>query len=107
MGKSGFVDEFCRNLAEKRDCVCDGQIDGIIMGMYLNILEYIADEKKREELMEMIGVSEKVEGVLAQIRQEAKRDIINMMLENHSVEEISRFSGMKIQEILNILAKID
>ena len=137
--ESDVVEEFCSYIDEKSDCICQDEIDGIIMGMYLNILEYIDDEDKREELMELIGVTEEVEGVFAQLRKEAKeevkeevinevkeevinevkeevidevkeevkRDFINGLLKRHTLEEVSDFSGMKIPEILSILAKLD
>ena len=92
--------------------------------MYLNIIEYI-DEEKQEELMEMIGVSEKVEGELARIRNEGikqginqgitqginqginqgKKSIIDRLLVNNSLEEVSKLLDISTTEILAILQK--
>ena len=74
------------------------------MRMYLNIIEYI-DEEKQEELMEMIGVSEKVEGELAKIKNEGKKNIIDKLLANNSLEEVSRLLDISTTEILAILQK--
>ncbi|WP_407374949.1 hypothetical protein [Methanobrevibacter sp.] len=40
-----------------------GLFDKVVVGSYLNIVEYI-DVDKQESLMEMIGMAEKAKGVL-------------------------------------------
>lgn len=53
-----IVDEICNNIKEKKHCIPEKEFEGIIMGMYLNIIEYI-ELKKQEKLLEkMIWLQE-------------------------------------------------
>ena len=74
--------------------------------MYLNILEYI-DDDKQDRLLEMIGMAEKVKGLIESIKDEAKeeerKNIINLILDIHSLEETAEFLRMEESEILHIL----
>ena len=78
--------------------------------MYLNIMEYV-EEEKRDELLEMINMAEKVQGIIAQIknegrsegRSEGRREIISMLLKNHGIEEVAMLLGMKTSEILKMV----
>ncbi len=42
-----IIEEMCQYIKFKKHCIPDCERDGIIMGMYLNILEYIDLEKSR------------------------------------------------------------
>ena len=69
-------------------------MDEISIAGYLNILEYI-DEDKQEELLEMIGMGEKIQVVIEQNSSESKRecksDMIKHMLNVHSLKETASF----------------
>lgn len=103
-----ITEEMCNNIKKKKDCIPEEELDKIIIAMYLNIIEYI-DEEKQNELMEMIGLAEKIEGIISQIRNEARTDgeknIINRLLKNTSIDEIARLLGTNKMEVLNILQK--
>lgn len=68
-------------------------LNEITIATYLNILEYI-DVEKQEELMGMIGMSEKYEGIVAQIKNESKiegkregkKAMLESLLQNISLE---------------------
>ena len=81
--ESEIVEEMCRYIYEKKDCIPDEELNGITIGMYLNILEYVSVEKQ-SELMEMIDLTAKFEGELAKIKNEGveqgKRSIIEKLL---------------------------
>ena len=82
--------------------------------MYLNIIEYIGEDKQ-EELMGMIGLAEKIEGIISDIknaarkdgekkgRKEGKRDIINRLLEKYTEDEVSKLLDMKKVTLFTIL----
>lgn len=103
-----ITEEMCKNIKKKKNCIPEEELDKITIAMYLNIIEYI-DEDKQNRLMEMIGLAEKIEGIIAQIRNEARNDekknIINRLRENISIDEIARLLGTNKMEILNILQK--
>ena len=44
--EDAIVEEMCINIAQKGDCIPDDELDGIIIGMYLNIVEYVDVEKQ-------------------------------------------------------------
>jgi hypothetical protein len=100
--ESEIVEEMCINIKCKPDCIPKGEIDGIIMGMYLNILEYV-DEEKQKELMEMIDLNGKFEGELARIEAKGERNLILRLLEDHSLDEVSNLLKMGKNEISAIL----
>ena len=76
--------------------------------MYLNILEYI-DEEKQEELMEMIGLAEKIKGVIAQIEKNGEkngeRNIINRLIENFTSEDDTEKIIISKATLLNMMQK--
>ena len=79
-------------------------MDEITIAMYLNIREYI-DDDRQDELLEMIDMAEKIEGIMEQIRKEGKRDMIIDLLNFHSLKEIADFLHMGEREVLYILEK--
>lgn len=68
-----ITEEMCKCIKKKRNCIPADELDAVVLAMYLNIVEYI-DDDRQEELMEMIGLSEKIEGIIAQIRNDARND---------------------------------
>ena len=74
--------------------------------MIFQIIEYV-EEEKRDELLEMINMAEKVQGIIAQIknegRSEGRREIISRLLKNHGIEEVAMLLGMKTSEILKMV----
>ena len=78
--------------------------------MYLNIVEYV-DVKKQDNLLEMINMEEKCEGVIAQLKKESKKEgkaegeknIIKSLTETFTVDAIAQFTHKEKSEILEIL----
>ena len=82
--------------------------------MYLNILEYI-DDDKQEKLLEIIDMAEKVKGLIQSIKDESlaegkaegnvkgMKKIIDRILDIHSVEEAAELLRMDESEILHII----
>ena len=64
--------------------------------MYLNIIEYI-DEEKQEKIIEMINMAEKYQGIIAQIKnegiKEGERNLILQSLKHHTLNEVATFRG--------------
>ena len=89
------------------------------IAMYLNIKEYISDEREQEKLKKMIKVTEVLEGTFAQIGIENKekwmaeakndgiaegmREVYNDLLQNITLDQLSEFTGKKQSEILDII----
>jgi len=86
------------------------------MAMYLNIVEYV-DDYKQNELIEVIQMAVKIEGVIAKYlkkerdegwnegRCEGMFDIIVRLLDKYSVEDVSLMTGLDEDEIREILDK--
>lgn len=88
--------------------------------MYLNIVEYV-DDYKQNELIEVIQMAVKIEGVIAKYlkkerdegwnegrdegRCEGMFDIIVRLLDKYSVEDVSLMTGLDEDEIREILDK--
>ena len=86
--------------------------------MFLNIEEYV-DEEKKEKLLEMINMAEAYQGVISEIRNEARNEginegrnqgrnegrkcIITRLLKKLSVEEVAEILEMKPSEIEDML----
>ena len=96
----------CKYIKEKKDCIPDGELENMIAAMYLNIIEYIGEDKQ-EELMGMIGLAEKIEGIISDIenaaRKDGRKDIINRLLEKYTEDEVSKLLGMKKVTLFTIL----
>lgn len=105
-----LVETFCKYLKDKSDCIPEEILDEITVAMYLNIVEYV-DVEKQDELMEMIDMTGKCEGFIAQIRNESRNDgitegekgIIEALLETFSIDAVARFTHKDKNEILKIL----
>ena len=99
-------------------CIPENLYDGMVFAMFLNIEEYV-DEEKKEKLLEMINMAEAYQGVISEIRNdginegrnqgrdEGKKSIISRLLKKYSVDEVAELLEMKSSEILNILNKVD
>ena len=111
-----IVEEMCLNIKNKKHCIPDDELDKLVVGMYLNIVEYI-DINRQEELMEMINLKEETQGIVAQLRNEGfnkgrletldeiKKSQLDFLLKSHSIEEISDFFGMPYEDAFNNLFK--
>ena len=117
-----ITEEMCIYIKKKSDCIPEEKLDNVILAMYLNILEYI-DESKQEELMEMIGLTEKINGVISELKNAARaegekdgikkgrkdgiekgrKDIIKILLKKYTEEEVSKLLDINKSTIINIL----
>ena len=52
-------------------------------------------------------MAEAYRGLIAEMKDEAERNIIMRMLNDHSLEEVAKFSKMTSSEILNKIKKVD
>ena len=101
--EADLVRETCGYFQYKKDCIIKDELGGMVAAMYLNIIEYNFDEK--EKLWEDIDLSGETEGLIAQFRNEGKRQLLELQLENHSIEEIAEFTNVDEIEIGNILSR--
>ena len=107
-----IVREMCNMLKDKRNCFPDDELDGVIMGMYLNILEYVCEDEQ-EELMEMIDVTATQQGIVQTLINQGKeigsdngkRELISNLLSSHSLDEVALFFHMSKKDIIEILEK--
>ena len=103
-----IVKEICQIIQKNKDLIPEKELDGLIMAMYLNIDEYINEEEKNK-YMEMINMIDKSKGLITGIKNEGRTEeresIILKLLENFSIDEISKFLQMSIPEIENIIKK--
>ena len=95
-------------------CIPENLYDKMVLAMFLNIEEYV-DEQKKEKLLEMINMAEAYQGVIAEIRNEARNDglnegrnevrkcIITRLLKKLSVDEVAELLEMKPSEIEDML----
>ena len=117
-GEADITEEICGYIKLKRHCIPENLYDEMVLAMFLNIEEYV-DEEKKEKLLEMINMAESYQGVISEIRNdginegrnqgrdEGKKSIISRLLKKYSVEEVSEILEMKSSEILNIINKVD
>ena len=125
-----LVEEICHYIKNKKEYINSKVYEGLIIGMYLNIIEYV-DEDKQENLMEMIDLMSTLTGEFGKIRQEGKaegmaegilegkaegkaegiaegkvkgaREVIIPLLEVYSIEALSPIINKSISEIREIL----
>lgn len=104
--ESEIVEEMCQKIHNKITCIPEEKLDEILMGMYLNILEY-ANLEKQEKLMEMIEMATRTEGVFAKMKREertrAERNIILELLKKYSLTEVSSMINKDESEIRKIV----
>ncbi len=122
VGEDVLFETFCECIKFKSGCISSEMIDEITIATYLNILEYV-DVEKQDELMGMIGMSEKCEGIVAQIKRESKKEgldegkregkmegkkaMLESLLRNISLDDVVKYFGMDKSEILRILNAVD
>ena len=105
-----IVREMCEMISAKRNCFPDVEIDGIIMAMYLNVLEYVEFEQQ-EKYVEMINMAATQKGVIASIQEDGmkkgemrgKREIITNLLLKHSIEETASLLGWNVDKVNEVL----
>ena len=101
-----IVREMCEMINKHKNIIPDDETEGIIMGMYLNIIEYL-DEDEQEKYKEMIDLTTVEKGVIATLKEEGKREyiqgIINNILNKYSLDETTYILDMSREEILEIL----
>ena len=106
--ESEITEEICTYITDKKHCIPDDIFDEIVVEMYLNIVEYIDDEKQ-DELMEMIDMVESYNGLISQIRNEGrnngKKEVINDLLKNFPIDVVAVLLSKKKSEIEEILKK--
>ena len=89
-----LVEKVCECIRDKSDCISSEILDEIIVAMYLNIVEYV-DSDKRDELLEVIDMEEKCEGIIAQIRNDewvkSEKSIIVTLLELFAIDDVARY----------------
>ena len=115
-----ITEEICTYIRDKKHCIPYDILDEIVVAMYLNIVEYV-DDDKQDELMEMIDMVETYEGLISQIRNEGrtkwrnegrnegiiegKQEVINDLLENFPIDVVAVLLSKKKSEIEEILQK--
>lgn len=105
ISEAEIVIETCEYVKSKKHCIPKEMYDKVVVGSYLNIVEYI-DEDKQEELMEMIGMAEKAKGVLQMYKEEMKEEfekeieIAKKLKGLHTPEEISKITGLSLKTVL-------
>lgn len=121
-----IVEEICNYIKDKKHCIPADEFDGIIIGMYLNIVEYIEPEKQKE-LLEMIDMAARTKGIFEQWKEEQKNEGINEgihkgiskgiskgitlgekniileLLKTNTIEEVSLMIHKDVSEIKKIL----
>lgn len=70
--EDAIVEEMCMNIAQKGDCIPDDELDGIIIGMYLNIVEYV-DVEKQGHVLADTDVTFTVNGKTYTVRTDDRR----------------------------------
>ena len=117
-----LVEKVCEYIRDKSDCIPSEILDEISVAMYLNIVEYV-DEDKQDKLLEMIDMDGKCEGIMAKIRNEGKekwmkegkkegwfkaeKTMIETLLESLSLNDVARYLHKDKSEILKILKTVD
>lgn len=104
--------EMCEYIKEKKNCIPADEVDDVVLAMYLNLIEYI-DEEKQDELMEMIGLSEKIDGVISEIENNAREDgekkgerkIIKKLLKTFTEDEVSKILDIEKTTLLTLIHK--
>jgi hypothetical protein len=112
--EADITEEICGYVKFKRQFIPENLYDEMVLAMFLNIEEYV-DEEKKEKLLEMINMAESYQGVISEIRNEARNDglnegrnegrnegkksIITRLLKKLSVDEVAEILEMKPSEI--------
>ena len=121
-----IVYEMCHHINDKKHCIPKHELEGVLIGMYLNIVEYI-DSDKQDELKEMINMEGRTKGVFAQWKEEQRnealkegikegkiegkiegitqgeKNIILELLKNNTMEEVGTMIHKDVTEIQKII----
>ena len=117
-----IVREMCNMIDSKKICFPSEELEGVIMGMHLNILEYI-DENEQDDLKERINLAATQKGIIQTIKEksfedgknkgfddgrnkgidEGKRQLVSNLLAVYPLEEVSKRLDMDKEEIIGIL----
>lgn len=104
--ESDIVEETCNYIRYKKHCILEEKLDEVIIASYLNIVEYI-EEEKQDVLLEMIGMAEKVQTLVDQIEnrgiKKGEKSIICTLLETFSIDVVSELIHKDKNEILNLI----
>ena len=112
--EADITEEICGYIRDKKRCIPKHMYDNMVLAMYLNIKEYVGDEKE-EEFLEMINMAEAYHGIISEIKKEGwndgwnggEKNIIIRLLKNHSLKEVSDLLEMESSEILDIINRVD
>ncbi|WP_407374951.1 hypothetical protein [Methanobrevibacter sp.] len=105
IGEAEIVIQTCEYVKSKKQCIPKEMYDKVVVGSYLNIVEYIGEDKQKK-LMEMIGMAEKAKGVLQMYKEEMmdefekKIEIAKKLKGLHTPEEISKITGLSLKTVL-------
>ena len=100
----------------KKHCIPHEIFDEVVVAMFFNIREYVGFDKQ-DELLEMIGMAEKIKGLFAQLKDEGwdegwddgrkyeKKEVIKQLLKTLSIDSVSNLLEMDRMDIENILKK--
>ncbi len=76
--EADVVKKTCKFIKFKKDYIPSEKLDELVIGSYLNIVEYV-EVDKQYDLMEMIGMAKKAKGVLAMYKEEMKDEMRDEM----------------------------
>ena len=92
--ESEIVRQTCSFIKNKPECIPEEKLDEVIVGSYLNIIEYI-DESEQNELMEMIGTK----GVLELYKEEMKQEMKDEVMQEVKDEVMQEVKDEVMQEV--------
>ena len=104
VGEDEIVSETCMYIKSKRHCIPREMFDKVVVGSYLNIVEYI-DEDEQESLLEMIGMAERAKGVLQMYKEEVKEEMkeeVKEEVQEEMKEEVKEEMKEEVKDEYNI-----
>ncbi len=101
--EADIVGETCMYIKNKKHCIPKQKLDEVVIGSYLNIVEYI-EKDLQNEFMEMIGMAERVKGVLElykeEMREEYNLEMAKKLKKVLSPEETAKITGLSLSMVL-------
>ena len=105
VGEAEIVIQTCEYLKSKKHCIPEEMYDKVVVGSYLNIVEYI-DEDKQKKLIEMLGMVEKAKGVLQMYAEEIENkkeiEIARKLKDVLPPKEIVKVTGLDLKTVLSL-----
>lgn len=101
--ESDIVRKTCWYIKNKQYCIPEEKLDEVVIGSYLNIIEYVV-ESDQKELMEMIGMAKKAKGVLESYKEEMKlemKDEVKAEVEQEIKGKYDIEMARKLKEVLS------